>query len=84
MLRFDKIRGAKEEFYGEQIPIKIWHVDIDNKASSKLVETNNDSNYLIGYLDEVIRALILVLLKMIRYVHTFKGKDGDTNWCLCI
>ena len=49
MLRFDKIRGAKEEFYGEQIPIKIWHVDIDNKASSKLVETNNDSNYLIGY-----------------------------------
>ena len=84
MLRFDKIRGVKEVFYGEQSPIKIWHLDIDNKTISKLVETNNDSNYLNGYLDEFIRPIVLVLPKMIRYVHTFKGKDGDTNWCLCI
>ena len=32
--------------------------------------------YLIGYLDEVIRPLVLILPKLGRYVKTFKVKDG--------
>ena len=34
---------------------------------------------MIGYLDELIRPLILILLKMSRYVKTFKDKGGDKN-----
>ena len=35
--------------------------------------------YLIGYLDEVIRPLVLILLKMTGYGKTFKDKNGDKN-----
>ena len=34
---------------------------------------------MIGYLDEVIRALVLILSKMSRYVKIFKDKGGDKN-----
>ena len=32
--------------------------------------------YLIGYLDEVIRPLVLIFPKMSGYVKTFKDKSG--------
>ena len=32
----------------------------------------NNSKYLIGYLDEVIRSLVLILPKMSEYVKTLK------------
>ena len=32
-----------------------------------------------GYLDEVIKPVVLVLPKVSGYVKTFKGKSGDTN-----
>ena len=34
---------------------------------------------MIGYLDKVIRSLVLVLPKMNEYVKTFKVKDGDKD-----
>ena len=34
---------------------------------------------MIGYLDEVIRPLALILTKMSRYVKTSKDKSGDKN-----
>ena len=34
---------------------------------------------MIGYLDKVIRPLVLILSKMNRYVKTFKVKNGDKN-----
>ena len=73
MLRFDKI---KVEFYNAQKPIKIWDVTADNIVISKLVETKRNSKHLIGYLDEVIRALVFILAKMRRYVKKFKEKGG--------
>ena len=53
-LRFGKTKEAKEEFYGVKKPIKIWDADANDITISKLVETKNKSNYLIGYLDEWI------------------------------
>ena len=44
---------------------------------SKLDETKNNSKYLIGYLDDVIRSLILILPKMSRYITTSKNKDRN-------
>ena len=42
-------------------PIKIWDVNADNIVVSKLIETKNNSKYLIGYLGEVIRPQVLIL-----------------------
>ena len=41
---------------------KIWDVHFDNIAISKLIETKN--KYLIGYIDDVTRPLVLILLNM--------------------
>ena len=48
---------------------------------SKLDETKNNSKHLTGYLDDVIRSLILILPKMSTYITTSKNKDRnkDTN-----
>ena len=46
---------------------------------SKLVETKTNSKYLNGYLDKVIRPLVLILPKMSGCVKTFKDGDKDEN-----
>ena len=43
---------------------------VDNIVDSKLIKTKTNYKYLIGYLDEVIRPLILVLPKMSGYFKT--------------
>ena len=58
MLRFDETKVAKEELYGAKKPINVWNVNVDNIVISNLTETKNNSKYLIGYLDEVIRPLV--------------------------
>ena len=42
---------------------------------SKLIETKNNSKYLIGYLDRVIRLLVLTLPEMSGYVKRFKDQE---------
>ena len=45
-----------------------------------LTETNNNSKYLIGHLDdEVIEPLVLTLDKMSGYVKRLKAKDGNKD-----
>ena len=46
----------------------MWDVNFDNITVSKTIETKTNSNYSIGYLDEVIRPLVLILPKMSEYV----------------
>ena len=58
--------------YAAKKLIEIWDVDVDNIVVSKLIETKNNFKYLIGYLDEVIRPLGLVLPKRNGYIKTFK------------
>ena len=60
-------------------PIKSLDVNVNNINISKLVETKSNSKYLIGYLDEVIKPLILVLPKMSGCVKAFKVKDDDKD-----
>ena len=40
--------------------IKIWHVNVNNIVISQLIETKNNSKYLIFYLDKSIRPLVFV------------------------
>ena len=52
-------------------PINIWDVNADNIVISKLFKTKTNSKYLIGYVDKVIKQLVLICLKwedMLRYL----------------
>ena len=57
--------------------INIWDVDVYNTVISKFVTTKTNSKYLIGYLGNVIRPLVLVLPKTSGYVKTFRIKQRD-------
>ena len=76
-MRFGDKEIEKEKFYAAKRSMKIWDVNVDNTAISKLVETKTDSKYLIGYLDKAIRPLIWMCLK--RVVKTFKDKEGKNK-----
>ena len=47
------------------------------QLSQNQLKTN--SKYLIGYLDKVMRPLVLIMPKMSGYVKAFKVKDGDKD-----
>ena len=79
MLIFCEIQAAKEEFYRTKKARNIWDANVDNIVISNLIETKNNSKYLIGYLDEVIRPLVLILPKKSGYVKILEVKDGDKN-----
>ena len=70
---------AKERFYAAKSPITIWDVDVNNIVFSKLVKTKNDSEYLIGCLDETTRPLVLKMPEMSDYFKTFKVKEGNNK-----
>ena len=79
MLRFCETKVAKKNFYGAKKQINILDVNVDNMVISKFGERKTNYKYLIGYLDNVIKTLILMLPKMIGYIKTFKVKDGDKD-----
>ena len=59
--------------------IKIWDVYVGNITISKLIKTETNSKYFDGYLDKLIRPLVLTLPKKRWYVKTFKVKDEDKD-----
>ena len=68
MQGFGKTKVTKKNFMMQKKTIKIRDVDRDNIVISKLIETKNIFNYLIGYLDEFIRPLVWILPKISEYV----------------
>ena len=79
MLRFGETKKTKEKIYGAKKVINIWYVDLNNTVISKLIKTKTKFKDSIGYLDKVMRTLVLILSKMSEYVKTFKVKDGDKD-----
>ena len=63
MVRFGEKEIEKGKFYAAKRPIKICDVDVDNKVISNLVKTKTNSKYLIGYLDNAVRPLVLIMPK---------------------
>ena len=59
--------------------MNIWQANIDNIVISKLIKAKTNSKYLIGYLDQVTRPLVLILPRMSGYVKTFKVKDKNNK-----
>ena len=78
MLGFVETKVEQEQFYAAKLSVNIWDVNIDNIAMSILIKTKSNSKYLIGYLDELIRPLVLIFPKINGYVKTFKVK-GKNN-----
>ena len=77
MLRFGKTKIGKEKFHDVKKLINIWELDANNIVISNLIETNNNSKYLIEYLDEITKPLVSILSKMSEYVKTYKDKDEN-------
>ena len=50
------------------------NINVDNIVISNLVETNDNSQYLIQCLDEVIRPLVVILPKMSGYGKLLKRR----------
>ena len=50
------------------------NVDVNNIVISKLIETENNSKYLTGYLDEVTRPLVLYYLKLVDLLNLLRTK----------
>ena len=59
--------------------IKIWDINVNNVVTSKLFLKKNNSKYLVGYLDKVLRSIVLILSIMRGYVKIFKVQDGDKD-----
>ena len=78
-MKFGEIKAVQEEIYGGKMPIRIIRINVDNTIILKLAETKNNSKYLIGYLDDVIRPLVLVLPKLSGYLKTFNGRDKNNK-----
>ena len=66
-MKLGKTEIAKEQFYAANKPIQIWNINVDNIVTSRLVKAKNTSKYLIGYLDEDKRPLVLIVPKMTAY-----------------
>ena len=78
-MSFGKTKVAKDKLYVAKMLMIIQDVNGDIIVIQKQVETKNNSKYLIGYLEEVTRLVVLMLPEMSGYVKIFKDKDGDNN-----
>ena len=76
MLRFGNAKWPKVKYSGvkKQKKFEMFMLIL------YLSQTKNNSKYLIGYLDVVLRPLVSILPKVSGYVKTFKDKDGDKKW----
>ena len=67
LLRFAKTKISKDEFYGGKKSIKTLDFHVKTIFISKLIEIENNHKYMTGYLDEVIRPLVLISPKMLKF-----------------
>ena len=79
IVRSGQSKVSIEEFYGAEKPVMFGMLMLKNIVISNLIEIKNNSKYLMGYLDEVVRPLVSVLPEESGYVKTFKVKDGDKD-----
>ena len=77
MLRFGETKVIKEKFYAPKNLIKICNANVDNTVISKLAKIKTNSKYLIGYLDKVIRPLVLIVPIVSGYVKIIGVKDKN-------
>ena len=81
ILRFGQKKVAKQKCYDKNKPIKTSDVDVDNIVISKLIQITKNTKNLIGFVHDVVKALVLVLPKMRGYVKNSKYTYIKTQNC---
>ena len=76
-------KSTKIRILWQKKAIGTQYINVDNIVIPKLTETKNISEHLLRYLDEVIRPLVLILPKMIKYVKSLKKKNNQLM-TLCV
>ena len=79
MLQFRETKVRYEKIHAAKKPIIIWDVNIASTVISKLFKTKANSKCLIGYLDKLIRPLVLIMPKMSEYVKASKVEDKNSK-----
>ena len=64
----------RQKYQKKNFVVEKRNIKVDNIVISNLIETNNNSQYLIQYLDEFIRPLVVILPKMSGYCKLLKRK----------
>ena len=70
------IKKLQKKLFAAKSPIKNFDINVDNIIISK---TKTQFKYLIGYLDKMIRPLVLITTEMSRYIKTIKLKEGNNK-----
>ena len=70
----ERQKQQKKKVCAAKKALVVWDVNID---ISKRIEIKTNVKYLIGYLDKVIKLLVLILPKISGYVKTFKDKNNQ-------
>ena len=76
MFRFDKTKVEKTEFNIAKQKKKQQQQKCGMLMLIKLIETKCSFKYMIDYLDDVIRPLVLVLPKLKGHVKNFKAENN--------
>ena len=77
-MRFNETKVLKEDFYSKKnTTVNLFDLMLVIKLSQNVIRTKNNCKYLIGYSNEVIRPILLILPKMNGHVKTFKKPIKD-------
>ena len=75
MVKFGKIEMARKSLILKKKPTQILDDNVDIIVISKLVKTETNSKYFVGYLDKGVILLVLIMPKMSGYSKTFEIED---------
>ena len=77
-LKFGEVN--KKKFHASKQLIALYLVDIDKIViSDKFKHSDNGSKYFIGYKDDIIRNLCIILPQMSEYIKYFDNR-GKTRY----
>ena len=82
-LIFGDIEVSKKELYESKKGIKLYDVDVGRIVVSNRVKGNNETvKYFIGYMDDIVRLLRLILPQMSGWIKYFE--NGGKNMSFLI
>ena len=82
-LKFNNIRLNKKEFHKSKEPIDLMSVNVDQiVVSDKFKHNNEDFKYFIGYENELVRPLCIILPQMSGYIKYFENGSKSMSFLI--
>ena len=80
-LLFGDIEVGKNEFYDSKKALGLNKVNINKIVVSDKIKGSNEINkYYIGYIDDIVVPLCIILLQMSGYIKYFKSGDKNMSF----